>query len=39
MAVLCENEQALRESLDQYYDMWVRMCVEFEAIGRKFTPF
>ena len=39
IAVLCEDEGSLRSSLESYYDVWMRMCVEFEAGGRKFLPF
>lgn len=39
MAVICEDEEKLRELLKEYYDVWIRMCVEFEASGKKYVPF
>ncbi len=39
IAVLCEDETSLRSSLESYYDVWMGMCVEFEASGRIYIPF
>jgi hypothetical protein len=39
VAILCEDEMELRKKLQVYYDIWMEMIVEFEAMGRKFIHF
>ena len=39
VAVLCENEEYLKEQLNLYYDVWMEAIVEFDAGGRKYVPF
>jgi len=39
VAVLCENEEYLREQLGLYYSEWMEAIVEFDEGGRKFIPF
>jgi hypothetical protein len=39
VSVLCNDEKELGKWLREYYDIWMRMCVEFEVGGRKYVPF
>ena len=39
VAVLCNNEELLREELKSYYEVWLEAILEFDLVKDKFIPF
>ena len=39
VAVLCNNEESLREGLKLYYEVWLEAILEFDVVKDTFIPF